>query len=104
VLEEHFEVELPDQDLDVERDRQAHVDVLADDLVRVAQDGDVRGLVGGEDRLRRRGPSRLPARGAPACAPRSSEIVASSVSVSTSAGPRRRSGFSSRSGATSRAL
>ena len=58
--EEHFQVELPDEDLDVERDRQVLVDVLAEDLVGLAQDRDVGGLVGGEDRLRVR-----PGRGDP---------------------------------------
>jgi acyl carrier protein len=33
VREEHFQVELPDEDLEVERDRQVLVDVLAEDLV-----------------------------------------------------------------------
>src|ERR1044072_6904504 len=48
-FEEHFEVVLPDEDLAVELHGQAVVDVLGEDLVGLAQDGDVGGLVGGED-------------------------------------------------------
>ena len=99
--EEHFQVELPDEDLDVERDRQVLVDVLAEDLVGLAQDRDVGGLVGGEDRLRVR-----PGRGDPLAVLLLALLVVGDRRRLRSAlrparRPHRRSGRAASSGSTS---